>query len=299
MSNVAMIQYNGQTLLSTTTGNMSITPAGTLTLKNHVIGTDVQAFSSKLADLSGLNPSSGDTIEWDGSNFVATSHNEEATTANAPLSMNGTAVELNLNASHLEESGGNLQIKAGGITATELGPDCVNSSKIADASIGSEHLQNGAVGNLALGDNAVTTAKMSSNVELDTPSAVNGFTNKSDQSYADVQHLSIADNTSNATPSNVGLITLVEGSAYHLDIKVVCKDQTNGDVCCYTSSCLVQRATSGNASIESAQNVSVIHEDNTSMDFSLTTNVNDIAGVLTGSSNSCNWSVNVVATRVN
>jgi len=35
------------------------------------IGTDVQAYHDKLADISGLSPSSGEFIKWDGANFIA------------------------------------------------------------------------------------------------------------------------------------------------------------------------------------------------------------------------------------
>lgn len=288
MSTVVM-KYLGNTTLSTEGGTLNINPSGALTLKGHVAGVDLQAYSSKLADIAGLAPSAGDHIEWNGSNFVTATHSEEATTTSAPLVLTGSDISLTLDAGNLEVNGSNeLAIKSGGVGTTEL----------ADASVTSGKIANGAVGTLALGDDAVTTEKISTNVQFDTASVVNGFTHNSAQSYADFRNISIASTTANATPSNVDLLNLADGSAYHFDVRVACKDQTSGDVACYTASFLAQRASAGSASIVSAHNIVIVHEDNAAMNLSFNANVNDIRAELTGSANSCRWSITVNATRV-
>ena len=103
------------------------------------IGSDVQAYHAKLGDLSGMAPSSGQYVKWDGANFVA----------DTPAGTGYDADEATLH-----EADNVFSIKDGGVGASQLASSAVEEAKI----------NAGAVTAGKLGANAVTSAKLHSSV---------------------------------------------------------------------------------------------------------------------------------------
>jgi hypothetical protein len=110
------------------------------------IGSDVQAYSAKLADIASLEPSSNQYIKWDGSNFIAYS-------LPAGTNYNGDEVTIT-------ESDNTFSIKDGGVGSTQLADSAVSSAKLADSSVSSAKIADSAVNANKLASNAVTTAKI-------------------------------------------------------------------------------------------------------------------------------------------
>jgi hypothetical protein len=110
------------------------------------IGSDVQAYSSKLADISGLAPSENQYVKWDGSNFVA---------ASLPAGTNYDADGVTL-----EEADSVFSIKDFGVSTSKLASDAVNESKLSDGAVSSAKLADGAVSAGKLASNAVTSVKI-------------------------------------------------------------------------------------------------------------------------------------------
>ena len=161
------------------------------------IGSNVQAYHAKLADVAGLAPSSGQYLKWNGSNFVAdtpvgTNYDADEVTlqesssvfsikdlgvASAKLA-DGAVVEAKLGSGAVVEakigSGAVVEAKlgsgavteakigTGAVTSAKLGADCVTSSKIADNAVDSEHIIAGAIDEAHLSSGCVTDAKLGS-----------------------------------------------------------------------------------------------------------------------------------------
>ncbi len=146
-----VINSFGRLDVLTQSGDLNLTPAGDVVIKDHVIGTDVQAWHQALDDISGLSPSSGDVLEWDGSNWVSTSHAEEATTAAAPLSVNSGEVQLAVDSNIFEVNGSNeLTIKDDGIGTDQITFGAIvnhlvntgiDAAKLADGSVSNAEFQ--------------------------------------------------------------------------------------------------------------------------------------------------------------
>lgn len=299
MSNVAVIEYNGQTLLKTSTGNLSITPAGTLTLKNHVIGTDVQAQNAKLQDLADSNPSTNHIVYWDGSNINFKAENSaEATTVSNPLTLTGSEVGLSLDSGNLEVNGSNeLAIKAGGVSGTELAGDCIDSSKIADDAVGSEHLQDNCVGNSALANDAVSGDNIVDDVVLvapvmsnPKPSGEENFTSSDANSYA--IRVCKHQQTTDATETALALHTLADGEYATVDLFVIAKDTTATEKASYKASFCCSRD-GASSTRDSTANVQVIHEDDASWNIDCDVNGSHeiVVGCTGDASNTVDWCV--------
>ena len=169
LSSALGIQYGGTggSNASEARTALGITPANL----NLIIGSDVQAHSSKLQDIADLVPSNGDHLEWDGANWVGATHSEEATTASGALEktenditvkalgitnamLAGSIEPSKLNSITVSKISDYLALgaidnanmfSAGVVDASALGADSVNGSKIADSAVDSEHISLGAV----------------------------------------------------------------------------------------------------------------------------------------------------------
>jgi hypothetical protein len=162
------------------------------------IGSNVQAYHAKLADIAGLTPSANQYVKWDGSNFIAyslpagtnyesdnvtlqeadnTFSIKDAGVSSAKLADgavveaklgSGAVVEAKLGSGAVTEaklgSGAVTEAKigAGAVTSAKLGADCVTSSKIADNAVDSEHIISGALDEAHLSSGCVTEAKLGS-----------------------------------------------------------------------------------------------------------------------------------------
>ena len=113
------------------------------------IGSDVQAYHAKLADVAGLTPSSGQYVKWNGSNFVA----------DTPAGTNYDADEVTLH-----EDASVFSIKDGGVASAKLADGAVTSGKLADNAVTNAKLADNAVGTAEIADNAVTGAKIASTI---------------------------------------------------------------------------------------------------------------------------------------
>lgn len=123
------------------------TAAGARTALGLAIGTDVQAHSASLQQIADLSASNGQHLEWNGSAWVAANHDEEATTASAPLVVTAGNMTLTLNSAHLENNGSDqLALVAGGVGATELATNAVTNVKVATG-LDAAKLADGSVSN--------------------------------------------------------------------------------------------------------------------------------------------------------
>lgn len=335
-----VLKCQQQLSLLTESGNLVLNPAGTITASKAVtfgdasttrtnlglaINSDVQAHHAFLDDISNLAPNNGDRIQWNGSNFISVAPSEEATTASAPLTMQGSDVQLSLDAGNLEVNGSSeLAIKAGGVGATELAADCVNGDKIADDSVGSEHLAAQAVdasalhadvaGNGLAGGNGsalsidtsvtadLSTAQTLSNKTLAAPTHTGVALHNGGQSWSYAEHSVTEATTADATPANVTVDTLADDELKHYEVVVMARDQTSKDKACYKLSFCASRDTGAASTVlESSPGVEVLAEDDAS--WNVDANVNTADGAVrvevTGdASNSCRWVIRSVATRV-
>lgn len=95
------------------------------------IGSSVQSFSSKLADISGLTPNNNDVVKWNGSNFVASSELDPV---------------YSTDNSTLQTVSNVYSVKDAGIGATQLASNAITSVKIADSAVTGAKLNSNVVG---------------------------------------------------------------------------------------------------------------------------------------------------------
>jgi hypothetical protein len=74
------------------------------------------------------------------------------------------SLSVNVDDSGIEINGDALRLKDAGVVTTKIGPDAVDGSKIADNSIGQEHMLNDSVGTAEILDNAISQAKLADDV---------------------------------------------------------------------------------------------------------------------------------------
>ena len=237
---------------------------------------------------------------------------------------------LSLDSGNLEVNGSNeLAIKASGVGATELSADCVDGSKVADDAIDSEHIAAGAVDaahlagsipvsklsdylaagsvsasnmfgtgvvpSAALEDDAVSSAKLASNLSFEgqsTQASANADASSFRKAYYQA--------TSDATQTDVTLFQAAESSAYMVEIKASCRDNTSGDKAAYKASFCCSRGSGSTGAMDSASNVEVVHEDDSSWAFAcVVASDGTVKAQVTGdASNACKWSISCDATRV-
>lgn len=235
------------------------------------IGSDVQAYDQALADLAGASPSSGQVLKYNGSNWAAAADSNEAITASAPLSRSGDDISLSLNASHLEESGGSLQIKASAVDTTEIA------------------------------DDAVTSAKIAANVQLEGPSISSHVQFNSSNANAHAQTMCLYQATANDTPVEVVALTMLDGERWAVKVSAVAYDDSASDSAAYEAHALFYRDGASSARL-SAANVNVIHETAGAAAWGLNLDVNAshqvYAGVTGDATNETRWSIRVDAVRV-
>lgn len=107
------------------------------------IGSDVQAYSSKLNDISGLTPSTGHFIKWDGTNFVS-----------------GAGVNFDADETTLQEVDNVFSVKDAGITAAKLASNAVTTAKVNNLAITEAKLSDGCVSSDKLADASVSSSKL-------------------------------------------------------------------------------------------------------------------------------------------
>lgn len=323
-------QSQGAWQLSTASGNMDISPAGTLSLKGYEKGSDIQNFNAKLQDISDASFTTNHVLYWDGSNIAGKADATEAITCSQPLVRTADDIALSVDDAFFGLNGSNeLTLDNACITATELannavetakvldgaitGPklasDCITSAKLADDAVGAEHIQDDAVGSAALADgavvtaaladDAVTSAKLADNLTLVGPSVTGNVHYNSSNANADADAFALYHQTSNNTPAEVTCLTLADGDVYHVSVKAAAKDGTAKEYAAYEASALFSRDGASSAR-ETASNVAVIHEDDASWAFDLNINASHQVYVqLTGdATNATTWSVKVDAVRV-
>lgn len=114
------------------------------------IGSNVQAYHAKLADISGLAPSTNDYIKWDGSNFVSSA---------LPSGTNYDADE-----STLHEDSNVFSIKDGGVGSTQLAATSVTAAKLG-SDVAGTGLSGGNGSALAVNSSAVCMLSGSQSVD--------------------------------------------------------------------------------------------------------------------------------------
>ena len=341
MSFSRIVKSQGPMSLDTESGNLQLNPSGVIHMNKEVTfenpvetrsNLSAQPADDYLTQLSSTTPTSGQVLKYNGSQWVADDELADQTSVVAPLAESGNEISLSLNASHLEESGGSLQIVAGGVSGTELATGAVTSLKIANDSVGSQHYLGGSVDNLALADGsvsagkiidgevsaaklssnsvvedkiaagAVTSAKLASGLELSSPvvdqSALSFNSANAGASHLHEQH---HFTTANDTQSDQSILTLATGDRYLVDVMVVGNDQTDGAVGCYSAR-FACKNDGGSASILGSTNVAVEYEEANSSAWSVDFGVSgaDLQVQLVGdASNSVRFSVAVKAVRCN
>ena len=129
------------------------------------IGSDVQAYDSKLSTLAGLSGDNGKVVGWNGSDFVLRDDSDVSYTADAST-LQLTGSQFSIKASGVDTT----QVKDAAITADKLASDAVSTVKLADSAVStakladkaitSDKLASDAVSTVKLADSAVTTAKL-------------------------------------------------------------------------------------------------------------------------------------------
>jgi hypothetical protein len=130
-------------------GHGATTAEGARSALGLAIGSNVQAYHAKLADVAGLAPSSGQYVKWNGSNFVA----------DTPAGTNYDADEVTL-----QENSSVFSIKDGGVASAKLADNAVTSGKLADNAVTNAKMADNAVGTAEIADGAVTGAKIASSI---------------------------------------------------------------------------------------------------------------------------------------
>jgi hypothetical protein len=252
---------------------------------------------------------------------------QEATTATAPLSMNGTAVELSysnplynnsgsldirLDSGNLEVNGSNeLGIKASGVGSTEIADNAITASKINSSALYSsgglgKSVVDGSLlvniddstievnvsNNLQVKDAGITSAKLASGLSLSGVVSV-----ASGNSNANSKLSSHYLETSNATPATLASLAIADDECELVEVWVCARDQTTGDKAGYKAS-FVCSAASGTAVLDSSANVEVVHEDDATWNLSVSASSGNILVQATGDdTNSCHWCAYVKRVR--
>lgn len=289
-------------VLSTATGPMTLNPAGDLSLKGYVKGTDVAEHHQYLADLAASSPQNGHVLSYDGSNWVA-APNPDATTAAAPLTKSGEEMQLQYNSAHLAVNGSSeLELAADCIDGSRLADDAVAGEHIADDAVAAAHIADGAVGEAALAsdavsadkiaDDAVTSAKIAANPQLQGPSFTEEAKQEADHSWGWAVQKCNSLTTSNNTAADAGAYTLADDSSVMVEVYAVARNQSSGDAAAYKASFAASKAGANNAALHGSGNVEEVHSDDANYAFAVAATSDGFKYQCTGhASEDVKWSV--------
>lgn len=114
------------------------------------IGSNVQAYSAKLADIAGSNPSNNQYIKWDGSNYVP---------ATLP-----SGIDYNGDETSITEVDNVFSIKDGGVSTAKIADGAITADKLASTSVSAAKLGSDVAGTGLSGGNGSALAVDSSAV---------------------------------------------------------------------------------------------------------------------------------------
>lgn len=295
MSFAKVIRGQGATQITTLNGNLDFNASGDVNFSKAptftdasntrsnlglAIGSDVQAYDASLADLAAASPSEGQVLKYVGSSWVADDDSSNTYTAGDGLALNSGvfSVDSSLASSGLVYSSGSIYVNVDDTSISVNGSNRV-------------HVKDSGIDTAQIADDAVTGAKIPAGVELEAPSIDNGIVYKSGSANSLFTEGCTYFTTSDSTQSNQTLETLNTGDRCFFEVYAVAKDQVNGECAAYKAEFLAQND-AGTASILSATNVSVIHEDDSSWSFDCDADGANVRVNLVGdSANSVQWTV--------
>jgi hypothetical protein len=308
LSSALGIQYGGTggSNASEARTALGITPANL----NLIIGTDVQAHSSKLQDIADLVPSNGDHLEWDGANWVGATHSEEATTASGALEKTGNDITVKaLGITNAMLAGSIDASKLNSITVSKisdyLAQGAINNANMFSAGVvDSEHIASGAVD-----ASHVNTSQLPTLSDNNTFSGVNSFSGavveSSANAWGDSRSLAYSVSTNDNSKTTLASYILGANECVLVEANVSARDQTSFDVNAYKLSFVCKRESAASSAVfpagASQDNLEIIHESDGTWNCEARANVTtggfDIS-VYGDSTNSVHWACTVVVTRV-
>ena len=271
--------YNQSHTISTSSGDLVFSPSGSLKHgSNNIlhagdVGSSVQAFNQNLSDIASISGmSTNDVIKWSGSAFVASSEIDPVKSVD--------------NVS-LVESSNVYSVKDGGIS----------SAKLADSSVNSEHVANGAIDAVHINASEVPTlAANNTFTGLNTVAnlTANGQVSHQASSQSGYDYKKRAESQStDATPATMLTISPDDDCLSHVKAVVSCMSDDGNVYASYELDNVYTRFGTGAPQLRSS-NKTVHHETDAGLDVNLSVSSNDVILQYTGlSSTNLRWSASV------
>ena len=127
------------------------------------------------SNISAGSVGSGDSIEDAIKKLEGQISGGQSLTSGAATTINGSAIDVDVDDSTIEIATDALQVKDLGITNAKLGADSVNADKIADDAITEDHISSLAVKTAAIDNGAVTEAKLGSDIDTESFLVATGY----------------------------------------------------------------------------------------------------------------------------